>query len=129
MRDLARAAEVSPPTVASFERGDPVRATTVEAIQRAPENAGVIFIDADDGGPGAQLRKGERSGEGAIMGRPPIGKRPMTNLERQHRYRARLKAVRAKLAAALTRLAIPELEEIRESAGGGKSWKQVLDVV
>jgi transcriptional regulator with XRE-family HTH domain len=58
MNDLARAAEVSPPTVACFERGDAVRATSVEAIQRALENAGVVFIDANDGGPGARLRKG-----------------------------------------------------------------------
>jgi hypothetical protein len=34
------------------------KATTVEAIQRALENSGVIFIDANDGGPGARLRKG-----------------------------------------------------------------------
>jgi hypothetical protein len=60
MNDLARAAEVSPPTVACFERGDAVRATSVQAIQRALENAGVVFIDADDGGPGARLRKGGR---------------------------------------------------------------------
>jgi predicted transcriptional regulator len=58
MNDLARAAEVSPPTVACFERGDVVRAGTVEAIQHALERAGVIFIDANDGGPGARLRKG-----------------------------------------------------------------------
>jgi hypothetical protein len=41
--------------VARFERGDSVRPSTVEAIQRALEKAGVIFIDAKDGGPGARL--------------------------------------------------------------------------
>jgi transcriptional regulator with XRE-family HTH domain len=56
--DLARAAGVSRRTVADFESGDSLKATTVEAIQRALENAGVIFIDANDGGPGARLRKG-----------------------------------------------------------------------
>ena len=56
--DLARAAGVSRRTVADFERGGSLKATTVEAIQRALENAGVIFIDANDGGPGARLRKG-----------------------------------------------------------------------
>jgi transcriptional regulator with XRE-family HTH domain len=55
---LARAAEVSPPTVRRFERGDSLRPRTLEAIQRALEKAGVIFIDAHDGGPGARLREG-----------------------------------------------------------------------
>jgi transcriptional regulator with XRE-family HTH domain len=57
-RRLALAAGVSDRVVRKFERGDLVRAASVEAIQRALENAGVIFIDANDGGPGARLRKG-----------------------------------------------------------------------
>jgi transcriptional regulator with XRE-family HTH domain len=56
--DLARAAGVSRRTVADFERGGSLKASTVEAIQHALERAGVIFIDANDGGPGARLRKG-----------------------------------------------------------------------
>jgi hypothetical protein len=39
-------------------RGDSVRPSTVEAIQRALEKAGVVFIDANDGGPGVRLSKG-----------------------------------------------------------------------
>jgi transcriptional regulator with XRE-family HTH domain len=58
VRDLARAAEVSPDTVRRFERGGSVKASTIQAIQRALETAGVIFVDADDGGPGVRLRKG-----------------------------------------------------------------------
>jgi predicted transcriptional regulator len=58
MNDLARAADVSSPTMACFERGDAARATAVGAVQRALKNAGVLFIDAKDGGPGARLRKG-----------------------------------------------------------------------
>jgi predicted transcriptional regulator len=58
VRHLARAAEVSRETVVRFERGGEVRANLVEAIQRTLENAGVIFIDANEGGPGARLRKG-----------------------------------------------------------------------
>jgi transcriptional regulator with XRE-family HTH domain len=54
--DLARAAELSRTAVKRFERGDSSRAATVEAIQRTLETAGVIFIDANDGGPGARLR-------------------------------------------------------------------------
>jgi transcriptional regulator with XRE-family HTH domain len=56
--DLARAANVSPPTVKRFERGGEVRANNVKAIQRALEKAGIILIDAKDGGPGVWLRKG-----------------------------------------------------------------------
>ena len=58
LSQLGRAAEVSYHTVQRFERGDSVRPSTVEAIQRALEKAGVIFIDAKDGGPGARLGKG-----------------------------------------------------------------------
>jgi transcriptional regulator with XRE-family HTH domain len=57
LSDLARAADVSPPTVKRFERGGEVRADLVEAIQRALEKAGVLLIDAKDGGPGVRLRK------------------------------------------------------------------------
>jgi transcriptional regulator with XRE-family HTH domain len=57
-RRLARAAGVSTGVVRDFERAGSVRATSVEAIQRALENAGVMFIDENDGGPGARLRKG-----------------------------------------------------------------------
>jgi hypothetical protein len=41
-----------------FERGGAVRVSTVETIQRTIEKAGVILIDANDGGPGARLCKG-----------------------------------------------------------------------
>jgi transcriptional regulator with XRE-family HTH domain len=56
--DLGRAAEMSYHTVERFERGGSMRPSTVETIQRTLEKAGVIFIDANDGGPGARLRKG-----------------------------------------------------------------------
>jgi transcriptional regulator with XRE-family HTH domain len=56
MADLARAAGVSIPTIRQFERGRAAHASTVEAIQAAFEKAGIIFIGADQGGPGARLR-------------------------------------------------------------------------
>jgi transcriptional regulator with XRE-family HTH domain len=56
--DLARAAGTSRTVVNNFERGDASRTITVEAIQQALEEAGVSFIEAKDGGPGARLRKG-----------------------------------------------------------------------
>jgi transcriptional regulator with XRE-family HTH domain len=58
VRDFARAAEVSAKTVVRFECGEALKASTVEMIQSALEKAGVIFVDANDGGPGVRLRKG-----------------------------------------------------------------------
>ena len=43
-------------TVANFERGVALKTSTVELIQRMLEKAGIIFIDENDGGPGAKLR-------------------------------------------------------------------------
>ena len=57
VRKLALAAEVSRDTVARFERGDELKAITVEAIQDTLERAGVVFIDAHDGGPSARLQR------------------------------------------------------------------------
>jgi transcriptional regulator with XRE-family HTH domain len=66
MSQLARAAGVSPPTVRRFECGAAVRASIVEAIQRTLETAGVVFIEANDGGSEIRLRS---SGEVASV--PP----------------------------------------------------------
>ena len=57
LRDLARAAELASNTVRRFECGRTVKAGNVEVILRALETAGIVFIDANDGGPGARLRK------------------------------------------------------------------------
>lgn len=57
VRDLAKAAEVSPDTVARLERGEELRAVTVASIRAALESAGVIFIDGNGDGPGVRLRK------------------------------------------------------------------------
>jgi transcriptional regulator with XRE-family HTH domain len=53
---LARAAQVSPETVARFERGVALKEITVEVIRLTFERAGVVFVHANDGGPGARLR-------------------------------------------------------------------------
>jgi transcriptional regulator with XRE-family HTH domain len=56
VRELARAAQVSPDTVARFERGEDLRERTIEGLQQALEDAGVEFIPANGGGPGVRLR-------------------------------------------------------------------------
>lgn len=58
--DLATAAGVSEMSIKNIERGitDP-RVSTLMAMQRALESAGVVFLDEGanrDGGPGVRLR-------------------------------------------------------------------------
>jgi transcriptional regulator with XRE-family HTH domain len=57
VRELAAAAKVSIDTVARFERGEELKARTIEALQRTLEGAGVEFIDENGGGPGVRLKK------------------------------------------------------------------------
>ena len=59
VRDLAKAAGVSPDTVARLERGEELRPATVTAIRVALEAAGVVFLPENGNGPGVALRKGE----------------------------------------------------------------------
>lgn len=57
IRDLAALAKVAPATISRLEAGDELKERTIEAIQRALEVAGVIFIEGDGEGPGVRLRK------------------------------------------------------------------------
>jgi transcriptional regulator with XRE-family HTH domain len=57
VRELAAAAKVSVDTVARFERGEDLKERTVDALQRALEAGGTMFIDENGGGPGVRLRK------------------------------------------------------------------------
>ena len=58
VRDLAEKADVSANTVSRFENGSDALGDTLTRIQRALEQAGVIFIDEDNhAGPGVRLRK------------------------------------------------------------------------
>jgi transcriptional regulator with XRE-family HTH domain len=68
VRDLARAAKVSVDTVGRFERGEPLKERTVEAIQRALEAAGVEFTNG---------RGGAKSGLGQYDSCPAISTQTM----------------------------------------------------
>ncbi len=57
VRELARIAGVTPNTISRIENGGDALASTLERLQTALENAGVIFIDEDDFGPGVRLRE------------------------------------------------------------------------
>nr|WP_245481903.1 helix-turn-helix transcriptional regulator [Mesorhizobium sp. M7A.F.Ce.TU.012.03.2.1] len=58
-RELATAAGVTANTVTRIENGADAKQSTIEALKRALEAAGVIFLadgETVDGGPGVRLR-------------------------------------------------------------------------
>lgn len=57
VRELAARAKVSPATVTRFEGGEGVQTRNLASLQRALEEAGVIFIAENGEGPGVRLRK------------------------------------------------------------------------
>src|SRR3954452_13127434 len=54
--DLARAAHIGIATVNRFEAGQPGNLSTQVLIRTALEQAGVVIIDEDGGGPGVRLK-------------------------------------------------------------------------
>ncbi len=62
VRELARNAGVTPNTISRIENGGDALASTMERLQTALEDACVIFIDADEEGPGVRL-KADRPGQ------------------------------------------------------------------
>lgn len=57
VRDLAEKAQISTQTVTRFERGDQLKARTVEAICRALIQGGIEFIPENGGGAGVRLAR------------------------------------------------------------------------
>ena len=55
--DLAREAHVSTQTIVRFERGDQLKAQTVENLKSTMESAGMEFIPENGGGVGVRLKK------------------------------------------------------------------------
>ena len=56
VRELARNAGVTPNTISRIENGGDALASTMERLQTALEDAGVIFIVAAEEGPGVRLK-------------------------------------------------------------------------
>lgn len=57
VRELAKRAGVSPNTVSRFENGAGAMVETVVQIERAFDEAGILFVDADEtAGPGVRLK-------------------------------------------------------------------------
>lgn len=65
-RELAAASGVHLQTLLDFEKGHRIpRGPTMQAIVRALEDAGVVFIPANGGGQGVRLREPEQPESGA----------------------------------------------------------------
>jgi len=57
VRDLAKKSDVAANTISRIENGADAMASTLSKIKTTLENAGVVFIDADEnGGPGVRLK-------------------------------------------------------------------------
>src|SRR6267143_5150387 len=83
VRDLAAAAEVSPNTITRIEADLPSNASTLAAIRRALEAAGVEFTNGDKPGvrivrgpPAAPSKPAARKPAKAASAKPPRGSRP-----------------------------------------------------
>lgn len=61
VRDLAEKAGVTANTVTRIENGADAKQSTIEAMQKAMEAAGVIFIPANGEDVGVRLRKSDPS--------------------------------------------------------------------
>jgi len=57
VRELAAMARVSTNTITRFERGEALKDRTIDDIRAALEAAGVVFIEANGGGPGVRLKE------------------------------------------------------------------------
>ena len=57
VRDVAEASGVTANTISRIENGADAKASTLDAIRRALESAGVVFIAENRGGAGVRLAK------------------------------------------------------------------------
>ena len=60
VRDLAKKTGVAANTINRFENGTDSRGSTLKKIQRAFEEAGIVFIDENGGGSGVRFRDRRR---------------------------------------------------------------------
>lgn len=61
IRDLSELAQVAPATISRLEAGEELKPRTIDAIRRALESAGVIFVEENGEGPGVRLRKDKQN--------------------------------------------------------------------
>lgn len=71
VRELAEKAGVTANTISRIELGADAKQSTIEAIQRALEEAGLVFVPENGGGVGVRLRKD--APEPASVSKPASG--------------------------------------------------------
>jgi len=64
MKELSRRARISTNTLIRLERGDPLKDSTLKAIQTILEDAGVTFIADNGKGPGVRFKPKSAAGKG-----------------------------------------------------------------
>jgi len=57
--DLSKEAKISTQTIVRFERGEPLKQSTVDLIRNTFEIAGIEFIPENGGGPGVRLSRNQ----------------------------------------------------------------------
>ena len=57
VRDLAAKSGITANTITRIENGSDAKASTLDALRRALQEGGVIFIEENGGGAGVRLRK------------------------------------------------------------------------
>ncbi|WP_246745817.1 helix-turn-helix transcriptional regulator [Ciceribacter sp. L1K22] len=57
VRELAELSGITANTISRIENGNDAKVSTIEALRKCLETAGVIFIDGDGYGPGVRLRE------------------------------------------------------------------------
>jgi transcriptional regulator with XRE-family HTH domain len=65
VRELAKKAGFTANTVTRIENGADAKQSTIDALRRTLEEAGIEFIAENGGGPGVRLRKGQGKAAGA----------------------------------------------------------------
>jgi transcriptional regulator with XRE-family HTH domain len=74
VRELAKKAGITANTVTRIENGADAKQSTIDALRRALEEAGIEFIAENGGGAGARLRKQAAEPAGEAKGAPKAGK-------------------------------------------------------
>jgi transcriptional regulator with XRE-family HTH domain len=85
VRELAEKAGVTANTVTRIELGADAKQSTIEALQRTLEAAGIEFIPQNGGGPGARLRNPVATP--AAASKPPVGAKAAPSKKTRRRER------------------------------------------
>ncbi|HKJ60532.1 MAG TPA: helix-turn-helix transcriptional regulator [Hyphomicrobiales bacterium] len=57
VRDLATHSGITANTISRIENGADAKVSTLETLRQTLENAGIVFIEENGGGPGVRLKR------------------------------------------------------------------------